>query len=165
MGCDPGKSGAAVLIDDDGYLMDFADFMTVKVGKKNKLAIPLFANYVHDHWLYDMPRSHIPVVYIEQVGAMPKQGVTSSFDFGFSTGVAHGVFAAHGCRIETIRPQAWKKATGLLKTEKDAARFWAMNKWPDRASWFKRAKDSGRADAAAMAWVGLQIENGRHNLA
>ena len=82
----------------------------------------------------------------------------SAFDFGFSTGVAHGMFAAWGLRIELITPQAWKKAAGLLKTEKDAARFWAMNKWPDKANWFERVKDSGRADAAAIAWVGLQLE-------
>ena len=141
-----------------GTLVDVADFTTVKVGKKNKLAVPLIAAYVAQNWL--IPVGHDkPVVYIEQVGVMPKQGIVSAFDFGFSTGVAHGIFAAHGCRIETITPQKWKKMTGLIGTDKDAARFWVMNKYPTQTSWFKRKLDSGRADAAAIAWCGLQIEN------
>ena len=153
VGVDPGKTGSLILMNEDGQVVDLADFTTVKVGKKTKLAIPLVANYVRFNWL-----KNLRCVYVEQVGVMPKQGIVSAFDFGFSTGVAHGIFAAHGIRIETITPQAWKKATGLLKTEKDAARFWAMNKWPRQANWFERVKDSGRADAAAIAWAGLQLE-------
>jgi len=156
IGVDPGKSGSLILMDRSGGLVDLADFTTVRVGKKNKLAIPLIANYVRSNWI--IRRDEELTVYIENVWSFKGQGVTSAFDFGFSTGVAHGMFAAWGLRIELITPQAWKKAAGLLKTEKDAARFWAMNKWPDKANWFERVKDSGRADAAAIAWVGLQLE-------
>ena len=154
IGIDPGKSGSLILMDRDGALVDLADFVTVKVGKKNTLAIPLIANYIRLNWI-----KHHPITYIEQVHAMPKQGVSSSFDFGFSTGVAHGIFAAHGGRIETITPQAWLKVTGIGTGKgKDAARLWAINKWPDQANWFERKKDQGRADAAAIAWAGLQLE-------
>lgn len=148
---DPGKTGAIVLLED-GMPIDFADFVTVKVGKKTVLNMPLIANYVRKWPAPD-------VAYIERVHAMPKQGVSSTFDFGKSTGFAYGMFAAWGVRIEELTPQAWLKATGIGTGKgKDASRLWATNKWPQHAKWFARKKDNGRSDACAIGYAGWLIE-------
>jgi crossover junction endodeoxyribonuclease RuvC len=49
------------------------------------------------------------VTCLEHVGAMPKQGVTSMFNFGVSFGFIQGVLSAFGIPFELIRPQKWKK--------------------------------------------------------
>lgn len=53
------------------------------------------------------------VACIEQVGAMPGQGVTSMFTFGKSAGFAEGVIRALGIKYQLVRPQIWKKEFGL----------------------------------------------------
>ena len=65
IGVDPGKSGSLILMDRSGGLVDLADFTTVRVGKKNKLAIPLIANYVRSNWI--IRRDEELTVYIENV--------------------------------------------------------------------------------------------------
>lgn len=51
--------------------------------------------------------------YIEKVGAMPKQGVTSMFHFGENYGWIQGVLEANSITYRPITPQAWKKAMGV----------------------------------------------------
>jgi crossover junction endodeoxyribonuclease RuvC len=46
---------------------------------------------------------------IEKVGAMPGQGVTSMFSFGFGCGIIEGVVQACGWPYVKIQPQAWQK--------------------------------------------------------
>jgi crossover junction endodeoxyribonuclease RuvC len=41
---------------------------------------------------------------------------------------------------------------------KDAARSEAIRRWPDKAAWFARVKDHGRAEAALIGRAGLQRE-------
>ena len=81
---------------------------------------------------------------------MPKQGVTSSFNFGRSKGVVEGVFAAAGRPIVYVSPGVWKRALGLSK-DKGASRRRAIELWPDHTDKFRRAKDDGRAEAALIA--------------
>ena len=93
------------------------------------------------------------LVVIEDVHAMPKQGVTSSFNFGMAKGMTIGVALACGLPVKLSRPQAWKKACGLLRTEKDFARTKACNTWPEFYGELKRKKDIDRADAMWIAWA------------
>lgn len=58
-----------------------------------------------------------PKVYIEKVGSMPKQGVTSSFNFGQGYGAWQGMFYALEIPFEFVTPQAWKKKV-LAGTDK-----------------------------------------------
>lgn len=46
---------------------------------------------------------------VEHVGAMPKQGVASTFKFGANFGWIQGVLFALGIPYELVRPQKWKK--------------------------------------------------------
>lgn len=54
---------------------------------------------------------------LEQVHAMPKQGVTSTFNFGVSFGYIKGVLEAYGIAYQEVTPQKWKKEFGLDGTK------------------------------------------------
>lgn len=61
---------------------------------------------------------------VEQVGAMPGQGVTSMFSFGQSAGFIRGVITALGLSFEQKVPRVWQKALGISPRliERDAAK-------------------------------------------
>lgn len=47
--------------------------------------------------------------YLEQVHAMPKQGVSSTFNFGKNFGFIQGVLKSFRIPYELVTPQKWKK--------------------------------------------------------
>lgn len=146
---DPGVSGAAAWYDGTVLVVD--DLPTYQKGAKTKLdlakASALFTK--RDVW----------TAIVELVGPMPRQGLGSCFNFGFTTGAIHGVLAANGFTIHTVTPQVWKFGVGLnavpgqdQRARKNASRARACELFPDRQDTFARAKDDGRAEAALMAW-------------
>ena len=90
------------------------------------------------------------MVVIEAVHAMPKQGVSSSFNFGYGAGLLEGICAALNYPIDLIPPATWKRGAGL-PADKGACRQLAARYWPGAAHMFSRVKDDGRAEAALMA--------------
>lgn len=87
---------------------------------------------------------------LEEVGAMPKQGVSSTFRFGYSAGLLRGVLVGLGYRVELVRPTAWRAAMRVPKG-KDGSRDRAAQLWPQAADLFARRGDHNRADAALIA--------------
>jgi len=145
LGIDPGLSGAIAWVSDDGHLIRVADMPTVEVNGKKKVSPQMLVALLED---YDDAK----MVAIEDVGAMPGQGVTSTFNFGYSAGILAGVCA--GLRMPTsfYRPAVWKRAAGV-PADKGAARQMAQRFWPGCRD-FDRVKDDGRAEAALLArWV------------
>ena len=140
IGVDPGLSGAVAYVDYSGALVDTYD-MPVVAGQVS-------AQLLADAECWD--NGSFGTVVIEDVHAMPKQGVTSSFNFGRSKGVVEGVFAAAGRPIVYVPPAKWKRALGLSK-DKGACRRRAIELWPAHADKFARARDDGRAEAALIA--------------
>lgn len=152
VGVDPGASGALAIIDyARGWLLDVVDmpYVTERVGKRNvRMVVP----ETIEAWLSVRCEEHGPLVAaVERVGSMPGQGVTSTFNFGASYGKVLGVLA--GLRIPTTvyRPAVWKEMMGLSSNKGESLAL-ARRLWPDRANWFLRAKDDGRAEAALIAW-------------
>lgn len=88
---------------------------------------------------------------IEQVHSMPKQGVSTTFKFGKSFGIAIGVVGGLGIPMHRMRPQAWKKEVGLSGRGKDASRFRATELWPSWADAWKLKKQDGKAEAGLIA--------------
>ena len=103
-------------------------------------------------------QAQIKHAYVERVGAMTGQGVSSVFSFGRSAGVLEGVLAASGVPYTLVTPQTWQKAVGL-RGGKDGSRERAMQQFPDQASLFARKKDDGRADATLIAIYGMKQSN------
>ena len=90
-------------------------------------------------------------VIVEQVSAMPGQGVTSMFNFGQSFGVIKGICAAMQLPIFFVRPAKWKKHFELINSQKDASRTKAIEMFPKISSILSKKKDSNKADAILIA--------------
>lgn len=150
IGVDPGVHGALAVLSQDREIIQMIDMpvVEIKVGKSMKLRVSpeLLA---HELARY----SGTADAWVEQVTAMPGQGVSSMFSFGESFGVVKGVLAGRGINISTVTPVRWKKAMEL-NAGKDGSRAKAVQMWPDKADLFKRVKDDGRAEAALIAEFG-----------
>ena len=90
-------------------------------------------------------------VIIEQVSAMPGQGVTSMFNFGQSFGILKGICSAMQLPMYFVRPAKWKKYFNLINSEKDASRTRAIEIFPYFSSKLSKKKDSNKADAILIA--------------
>jgi hypothetical protein len=97
----------------------------------------------------------VEFVCIERTHSMPKQGVKSTFTFGFVSGQVAGVTQVMMVPHLWVAPQVWKKAWGLIKADKNASRAVATQNYPLSANQFLRVKDHGRAEAALIAGVHL----------
>ena len=93
------------------------------------------------------------VAWIEQVGAMPRQGVSSVWRFGEQVGALHMALAATKTPMRLVTPAKWKGFFGLSR-EKGLSRGVAMQRFADK---FKRVKDDGRAEATLIALYGKEV--------
>lgn len=93
---------------------------------------------------------------IERVGAMPGQGVSSTFKFGASYGAVLGAVGVLKIPTHLVAPSKWKRHFAL-GAEKEDARALALRLWPASADAFKRKKDHGRAEAALLARYGSEV--------
>jgi crossover junction endodeoxyribonuclease RuvC len=92
---------------------------------------------------------------VEQVGAMPKQGLSSTFKFGRGYGTILGVLGVLRVHTELVTPQRWKSVVlaGTPK-DKDAARAWCRRAYPGvnlLATPRCRVPHDGMADALCIA--------------
>jgi crossover junction endodeoxyribonuclease RuvC len=114
--------------------------------------MPRFAKLVNGIELAEIVRSWRPeTVVIERVHAMPKQGVSTTFAFGTSYGIAIGIACGAGAALNYVTPQHWKKHFRLPANNKDASRERAIQLFPDAAKYLTLKKHHGRADALLMA--------------
>ena len=90
-------------------------------------------------------------VVVEQVNAMPGQGVTSMFNFGQSFGAIKGVCAALNLPIYFVRPSKWKKHFELINSAKDASRTKVIEMYPSLSNQLTRKKDVNKTDAILIA--------------
>jgi len=147
-GIDPGLSGAIAILEDDKVL-DVVDIPVMSEGKKNKkqLNSAHLAQYIENNIL-DVNKT---IVVVEQVNAMPGQGVTSMFNFGQTFGAIKGISAALKLPIFFVRPSKWKKHFELLKASKDASRTKTIEMYPSLANKLSRKKDVNKSDAILIA--------------
>ena len=150
IGIDPGIKGAICILKD-GEILDVFDMPTMPVGKKNKSHIngSQIFNEIQKA-IINQDKKEIKVV-IEQVSAMPGQGVTSMFNFGQSFGILKGIFSAMQIPMDFISPIKWKKYYNLLNTQKDSSRTKAIEFFPYISSELSRKKDANKADAILIA--------------
>ena len=119
--------------------------------KKNKKQVNAAQIYNEiNKRIKNLEKKNIKVV-IEQVSAMPGQGVTSMFNFGQSFGILKGICSAMQLPIYFVRPAKWKKYFNLINSEKDASRTRAIEIFPYFSSNLSKKKDSNKADAILIA--------------
>ena len=150
IGIDPGISGS-ICFFQDGKIIDVVEMPTMTEGKKNKKQVngSQIFNEISDR-IRKLDKKDIRVI-IEQVSAMPGQGVTSMFNFGQSFGILKGICSAMQLPMYFVRPAKWKKYFNLINSEKDASRTRAIEVFPYFSSQLSRKKDSNKADAILIA--------------
>ena len=150
IGIDPGISGS-ICFFQDGKIVDVIEMPTMTEGKKNKKQVnsSQVFNEISEK-IKKLDKNEIKVV-IEQVSAMPGQGVTSMFNFGQSFGILKGICSAMQLPMYFVRPAKWKKYFNLINSEKDASRTRAIEVFPYFSGQLSRKKDSNKADAILIA--------------
>ena len=150
IGIDPGISGS-ICFFQDGKIIDVVEMPTMTEGTKNKKQVngSKIFNEISER-IKKIDKSDIRVI-IEQVSAMPGQGVTSMFNFGQSFGILKGICSAMQLSMYFVRPAKWKKYFNLINSEKDASRTRAIEIFPYFSSQLSRKKDSNKADAILIA--------------
>ncbi|MDC0179293.1 crossover junction endodeoxyribonuclease [Candidatus Pelagibacter sp.] len=150
IGIDPGISGS-ICFFQDGKIVEVVEMPTMTEGKKNKKQVngSQIFNEISDK-IKNLDKKDVKVV-IEQVSAMPGQGVTSMFNFGQSFGILKGICSTMQLPMYFVRPAKWKKYFNLINSEKDASRTRAIEIFPYFSSQLSRKKDSNKADAILIA--------------
>ena len=150
IGIDPGISGS-ICFFEDGKILDVIEMPTMNEGKKNKRQVngAQIYNEITDR-INKSQKQDVRVV-VEQVSAMPGQGVTSMFNFGQSFGIIKGICSAMQLPLYFVRPTKWKKYFNLIKSEKDASRTRAIEIFPYFSSQLSKKKDTNKADAILIA--------------
>jgi len=150
-GIDPGLTGAAVALDDRGNLLGYTR-MPITRGGKREVRGPALIEF-----LSLFPNEETAQIAVEEVGAMPKQGLASTFRFGREFGRILGIVDALGFRVIRPAPRAWQKVmlAGLDRRDTKAAAVLAATRlWPELAEPLKVKAAQGIADAALLAEYG-----------
>ena len=150
IGIDPGISGSICFLQD-GKILNVIEMPTMTEGKKNKKQVNGSQIYNEICKIIDNIEKQDIRVVIEQVSAMPGQGVTSMFNFGQSFGILKGISSAMQLPVYFVRPAKWKKYFNLINSEKDASRTRAIEIFPYFSSQLSKKKDSNKADAILIA--------------
>lgn len=151
VGIDPGLSGAIALLNPITRAVDLFD-MPLVASKGGK---PITDIHNLARLLSPMGTTGPDIAILEQVHAMPKQGVTSTFRFGQNYGAIQMALAGHGYFVHDVTPNAWKKYF-RLNSDGDASRGLAIQRFPEMAGALKRVKDHNRAEAILLALYGLE---------
>ena len=149
IGIDPGISGS-ICFFKDGRILEVIEMPVMTEGKKNKKQVN--GAQIYNEFLKRMDKKDDEIrVVIEQVSAMPGQGVTSMFNFGQSFGILKGICSAMQLPMFFVRPAKWKKYFNLINSQKDASRTRAIEIFPYFSTQLSKKKDSNKADAILIA--------------
>lgn len=149
LGIDPGLSGALAFYDGDELIVYDVPTLNIERNGKNKrqILVPALVS------LIDLNRpAH---AYLELVGAMPGQGVSSMFQMGRGFGQIEGILMSLRIPVTYVTPQKWKKDLSVPK-DKDGARMRASQLMPNFAHNWDLKKHDGRAEAALIALWGFK---------
>lgn len=142
LGIDPGKNGALAWLDEHGELVHIED-------------MPQFTGSALGVQLADAIRICRPsTAWVEKVGAMPRQGVSSTWKFAENYGVILGTLGALDIPVHHVTPAKWK-ASARLSSDKNASRQRACELWPSHSLDFALVKHADRAEAALIALHGI----------
>ena len=169
VGVDPGLTGAVAGIAPDGALiaplaLDTCALVARK-GRGKELSAPMVvrgldaivrhpSRYAWNGEKAGAALGHEIFAAVELVGAMPRQGVSSTFKFGKTTGLLIGILAGLSIPVVERTPQWWRAKVGIPNgAGKDASRAKFIELWPQHAGLVARKKDDGIAEAALLAWA------------
>jgi crossover junction endodeoxyribonuclease RuvC len=152
-GIDPGTVGAYAVINDAVEVLEIDDLPAHTIGKANgKLHTELDL-----HGFCDVLRKSQPdQVVIEQVGPMPKQGISSTARFAYACGSVYGTVVALGLSVSFVTPQKWQQHHRIRRGPDDAVHK-VLQLQPELYEHLKRKKDHHRVDAVLIGLYGLTL--------
>jgi len=153
IGLDPGISGAVAILDIDTMkCVDIHDLPIYTTPTKSRRSGTLSFIDVHKlSMIIDSYAKYVSIAVIEKVHAMPKQGVSSTFKFGYTAGQAHGILAANYLTVVPVAPNVWKPALGLSGPKQNSIDM-ARKLFDKSNRFFRFKKHHDRAEAALMAY-------------
>ena len=150
IGIDPGISGSMCFFEN-GKILEVIEMPTMTDGKKNKRQVNGAQIYNEIFKRINSNEKQNIRVVIEQVSAMPGQGVTSMFNFGQTFGAIKGICAALELPIFFVRPSKWKKHFELINSSKDSSRTKVIEMYPKLSNQLAKKKDVNKSDAILIA--------------
>lgn len=144
---DPGLTGAVAVLSPGGELECVADLPVIRDGRLSWIDGGRFTSF-----LIDASRGRLARAVVERVGAMPRQGIASAFNFGAGLGSVLSILQARHLPIELVTPAVWKRALGLTN-DKHASLNRARLLFPTAD--LTLAKHDGRAEAILLAYWAL----------
>jgi crossover junction endodeoxyribonuclease RuvC len=161
IGIDPGLSGAIAVVDlDSNTLVDMIDMPLFE--KPTESRVSGVFRYIDIQGLSSMIDTYAPhtsIAVLEEPGAMPGQGLGSTFRFGHICGQLHGLMAGHYIPTVPVKPGVWKGALGLT-SDKDTSRVFASQLFPDYGYLWAKKKHNDRAEAALLTVYGKKYLKG-----
>jgi crossover junction endodeoxyribonuclease RuvC len=152
VGIDPGLEGALVFLGGSNNPV-IVDIPISFVTKTKRVYEPTQIRAYLEWWA-----NEDATFFIESVHAMPKQGVTSTFNFGRGFGLLEGIIVGLKAPYQLVTPQQWKKdMMAGMPREKDASRLVALRLFPNLTDKLKLKKHHGRADALLLAEYGRRL--------
>lgn len=152
---DPGLNNGIAILDGERHLLLATEIPPIGNGANRRLNMTSFGDI--------LVQFHVAHAVIEDVSAMPKQGVASMFRFGRAAGAFEGALAALRMPTTFVRPAIWKRAIGAKAKQAEDVRALAIQAWPDQAHRFARQLDHNRAEAALLGLWFLQHSGWRSN--
>lgn len=153
MGVDPGVSiqtpGALALVDAAGpRLIHVCDLPLARDRKGRPILDEAAFRLFLDVWA---PRIRLAV--IEEPTSHGQEGRASLWRFATVCAQIPTVCRCLGVETKLVSPSAWKAAMGFSK-DKRVSLEWVRKRFPDSTA-FERVKDHGRAEAVALAMLGI----------
>ena len=109
IGIDPGKNGA-IVVRHNGRITIF----DIPKDKEKNIDVDKLAGIFKciQHWSV----VNKTVAVIEKVHALPREGVTSSFNFGYINGLLVMAATIYFDKVVFVTPMKWKKDLGLTES-------------------------------------------------
>lgn len=150
IGIDPGQSGGMAIYDESAQRLVEVRPLPVIVAQEGRYKVTKFDEYELASMIGEAVDAHdVRLVAIEQVGASPQMGVTSSFKFGDGFGLVRMAASIYAPRVEYVHPQRWK---ARMKLSFDKKKSLAMAREMFGKEWFPKNKHEGLAEAALIAF-------------
>ena len=149
LGIDPGSSGGLALVENNlnalPNIVLALRMPTITIYGKKIIDTKKIARELKNY--------EIDISIIEKVHAMPRQGVTSSFQFGRNFGGIETLSYLFSKRVDYVAPAIWKKSLGLGPSKKDSLDL-ARLKFGESNLWNIKSND-GVAEAALLTlfWI------------
>ena len=155
IGIDIGVSGAIAVVGDDYSLVSVSDMpviTTKKMSRSGKVSYKRQYDMVGFKNMIEKIKSDHEIVraFVEQVHAMPQQGVSSTCSFCKGAGLVEGILVGLSVPFERVLPQRWKKRFGLQRLQKKASILKAQEIFN------VKIKHHGAGDAALIALFGAE---------